>query len=137
LSRAAGDADGLKRALWEEGWALYKLRRWPESIQASEMALEIDEKLATVRFNLGLALLRNRDLARALAEYRKAMELGDAGALNAAGIHDLECALRDEPNLPGGREILAELRRAYRSTALSSLETRTRARSAGAGAAGG
>jgi tetratricopeptide (TPR) repeat protein len=113
LYRAEGKVSELACAYLEEGWALYKLRRWHESIEASERALQIDSSLSTVQFNLALAVLRADDLDRASQEYEKALALGDIGSLKSDGIHDLEAALREEPTLRGGKEILKKLREAH------------------------
>ena len=106
------------------GWAFYKLRRWRESVSASEAALQIDGTMTAVRYNLGLALLRLGETGRAREEYRQAMAQGDAAALKSAGIHDLEAALREEPNLPGGQETMNEMQRVYRKTAPRGAKTR-------------
>jgi|GEM_PF-2116339 len=122
----------LKYACWEEGWALFKLGRWEESVNASECALKIDDSLTAVRFNLALALLHLGNLDRAKEEYRKAREPGDAEALKNDGIDDLKLALQERPNLPGGKEILQALESVYQDLT-SKREERLIARTASAG----
>jgi tetratricopeptide (TPR) repeat protein len=112
LFEAAKNDDGTKFACWNEGWALYKLGRWAESVQASECALKIDESFAVIRFNLGLALLRLGEVDRAKQEYQKAT-LSDLPGLTM-GIEDLAAALRDNPRLLAAPEILQQLQDKYR-----------------------
>jgi tetratricopeptide (TPR) repeat protein len=115
LFEASNNRDGLKNACWEESWALYKLKRWEESIEASKCALEVDPELTPVRFNLGLALLRlgRPDLAK--REYEKALEKADGGALKADAIDDLAAALKEEPDLPFAKQLLETLEDRYRA----------------------
>ncbi len=126
ICAAQANEIGLKRAYWDEGWANCKLRRWPEAIAASENALRIDGTLASVRFNLGLALLHVADVARATEEYQKGIELEDIGALKTDAIDDLEDALKDHPNLAGAKAILDKLHAAY-AHATSDRASRTAA----------
>src|SRR5207247_3892055 len=109
LFESSGNDNGVKLACWDEGWALYKLRRWTESVEASECALRIDPLLGSVRFNLGVALLRLGEIEWERKEYEKGMELNDAASLKTAGINDLTAALEEEPQLIGAREMLQQL----------------------------
>jgi tetratricopeptide (TPR) repeat protein len=113
LFESGQNNDGVKGACWEEGWALYKLGRWAESAQASECALGIDDSLAPVRFNLGLALLRLGKPERAKDEYEKALDATDLSSLKTHGIDDLTAALKEDPGLGGAREILQQLENKY------------------------
>lgn len=107
----------LKYACWEEGWALYKLGRWKESVEASKCALNVDPTLSPVRFNLGLALLRLGEPDHAREEYRKSLETADAASLKLDAIDDLNDAIRAQPDLPGAAEILQELEAKYHQSA--------------------
>lgn len=109
LYEQAGGATGVSKALWDEGWAYYKLGKWQESVATSTRALEIDPSLVAVRYNLGVALLRAGDLKGARETYSKAMASGDAGLLQGVGIVDLSDALAEDPTLSGGQELLREL----------------------------
>src|SRR5438876_3054237 len=111
LFEAAKNDMGVKYACWDEGWAHYKLRHWADSVKASECALKIDSSLASVRFNLALALLRLGEVERARREYESAMELNDLGSLKSAGIDDLTAAVNEEPQLAGAQEIIKQLER--------------------------
>lgn len=101
-------------AFWLLGWSYYTAGQWRKSEKASRSALEVDPTLVPVRFNLGLALLRQGRADEARAEYREAADMIDeAWDLRVAGMEDLRAALKDEPDLPGGREILAFLDERY------------------------
>jgi tetratricopeptide (TPR) repeat protein len=108
LSETAGNTDTLHGALWSLGWANYKLGQWTESAEASAKAVELKPNVATPRFNLGLALLRQGEVQRATEAYRAALALDDKAALNDC-IGDLTDAMADSPNLPGAAAILSEL----------------------------
>jgi tetratricopeptide (TPR) repeat protein len=132
LFESTKNDSSLKFACWEEGWALYKLGRWDESVKASECALKIDDSLTAVRFNLALALLHLGSVDRAKEEYRKAREPGDAESLKNDGIDDLKLALQERPDLPAGKEILQELENVYQDLT-SKREEKLMARRASAG----
>jgi tetratricopeptide (TPR) repeat protein len=117
LYEEAKNDPGLKFACWDEAWALYKLRRWDESVAASECALKIDPSLSPARFNLGLALLRLGQTERAKQEYQNAVEHADAASLKVDAIDDLVAAIREQPDLPGASEILQELESRYQAAA--------------------
>ena len=105
LFETANDTDELHLALWELGWANYKLGRWTESAEASAKAVELNPNAAVPRFNLGLALLRQGEVQRATEAYRAALALDDQTALMEDGIGDLTDAMAQSPNLPGsGRD---------------------------------
>jgi tetratricopeptide (TPR) repeat protein len=113
LFEATKNDDALRYACWEEGWALYQLGRWEESVKASECVLNLDPLLFPVRFNLGLALLRLGQTARARVEYQKALEGADGVSLKLDGIDDLAAALKEDPSIVFGPEILKELETRY------------------------
>ena len=113
LAEAQNDNARLLSAYWDEGWSQYLLGRWKESIQASEAAIRIDDKNATLHFNLGLALLQLGEVDRARLEYDRGLAFNDAGELQRGAISDLEKALADNPDLGGARPILTFLKSEY------------------------
>ncbi len=118
LAQANSDSENLKLAYWNEGWAHYILGNWRESIQASENALEIDDKVATLHFNLGLALLHVGESTRARFEYDRGLGLNDVGALTGEAIPELQEALAKSPDLDlaAATEILNQLQEHYART---------------------
>jgi protein O-GlcNAc transferase len=134
IFESTGDKTRLKYAYWDEGWACYKLDKFPESINASKKALKLDKSLAPAAFNIGLALLRMGRHEEALTQYRKAITMGDGNSLKADGIDDLTAALTKYPNLRGGRRILQELQKKFeqskgcRSEKYSQLMSRMKTR---------
>lgn len=90
------------------GWMFYVMGKWDQSIEASRQGLAKDPTQMGIQFNLALALLCRGDEESAKAEYRKGMESADTSSLEAA-IADLKEVLEKDPDLPGAREILAQL----------------------------
>lgn len=106
----AGSTELQAQAHWNIGWAYYAKDDWKESAAASRAALELDPTLTTVRFNLGLALLRDGETEEANHEYQRALiDLNDVWDADN-GIEDLERAIEEVPDLHGAADILAQLR---------------------------
>ena len=114
-----GDRIGEAQALWELGWIQYKLKNWKQSIEASSRALELDPKLAPIRFNLGLALLHEGNATESREQYKVGLDMAEAADLKWHGISDLEEALSINPDLQGGDEILQMLEEKYLSVTSS------------------
>ena len=114
LRAEKGPDEELATALWELGWGCYVAGRWRESIEASREALQLDSLLLPVKFNLALALLRAGELDEATVEYQHASDdVEEAWDLKHYGIKDLKAALAEDPELPGGAEILVALKQRY------------------------
>jgi protein O-GlcNAc transferase len=121
LSAFAADGSRLDeaRALWTIGWGHYVEREWEASAEASRAAIEIDPQLEPVRFNLGLALLREGHPEEARHVYQEALNLPslDIWDLEAHGINDVEEAMRADSSIEGAAEILELLRAKHRTLA--------------------
>jgi tetratricopeptide (TPR) repeat protein len=114
LYRQADDAANGALAWWELGWAYYRAGEWQRSIEASSESIKLDPKHAAVRFNRGLALLHLGRGAEARQEYVDGIGLvTQVAELKAHAIEDLSEALEQNPNLPGGAEILDMLKQRY------------------------
>jgi tetratricopeptide (TPR) repeat protein len=113
VAEKAGKKEELANAYWDLGWAYYRLRRWQDSVSASEKAVSFNESLAVPRFNLALALLRINQVERARQEYLRAIQTGDLTALKNDGISDVTEILTEEPDHTGAAEILAMLKTQY------------------------
>jgi tetratricopeptide (TPR) repeat protein len=110
LFRLQGQNDILVQTLWELGWIYYRLGRWQESIQASAEAVKLAPNVNPARFNLALATLRSGNVTGAKEEYQRTLDqIKDVSELKNHGIRDLEEALKADPNLNGGKEILGML----------------------------
>jgi tetratricopeptide (TPR) repeat protein len=114
------DSDGLALAYWDLGWAYYELDDWRKSAEASAKALEINPGMTPPRFNLGLALLREHSEDKARKEYLVGLEKSKPSDLKNDAIDDLERALKEDPDMPGARDILKILEAEY-----AKLEQRT------------
>jgi tetratricopeptide (TPR) repeat protein len=114
LSLKAGDPSAAGEAYWELGWSYYVSGRWPESIEASRKALNLNPALAPVHFNLGLGLLQLKQADEARREYEEGIKgVSDIGELKTHGIDDLKKALDKNPDLPHGTQILQMLEEEY------------------------
>ena len=100
------DKVGRSGSYWDLGWAYYKLGQWEKSAEASSKALEVDPDLASPRFNLGLALLHLGKPDDAKKEYLVGIKNSKLVDLKNDAIDDLEAALKKNPQLKGGQEIL-------------------------------
>ena len=114
LFRKAGDTAGTALAYWELGWAYYRLGDWDRSLQASTESMKLNPDQATVRFNRALALLQLGRSAEAREEYLYGIDrVTQASELKSDAINDLSDALKRNPNLAGGEEMLAMLKEKY------------------------
>jgi tetratricopeptide (TPR) repeat protein len=114
LYRQADDAANGALAWWELGWAYYRAGEWERSIEASTESIKLDPKHAAVRFNRGLVLLHLGRGAEARQEYLDGIGLvTQVAELKAHAIEDLSEALEQNPNLPGGAEMLDMLKQRY------------------------
>jgi tetratricopeptide (TPR) repeat protein len=118
--RRLGQREDQANAYWAIGWARYTNGELSESVVASRAALELEPSLMPVRFNLGLALLRNGQIDESRRVYEEAIAgpvtLWD---LEVHGIDDLRELLREEPEIPRAAEILRSLE--AKRTELSSM----------------
>ena len=113
-----GDKGRAAQAYWELGWAYYLLDDWENSVRASTEALQYNPKIAAVYFNIGLALLHLGRDSEALKRYEDGIQnLSQIVDLQYYAIDDLKEALDENPNLPGGRDILAMLEKKYSAAA--------------------
>ena len=114
LSRRAGDEHSTGEAYSVLGRSYYMLGDFAASLQASTEALKLNPALSSVHFNLGLALLQLGRTTEARQQYKEGIvRLAQVSDLKAHGIDDLRDALNKNPELPGAREILAELEQRY------------------------
>ena len=113
LENSKSSAD-LATAYWELGWALYLTGAFQESSDVSQKSLDITPQQSSPRFNRGLALLQLTKPDEARQEYLTAMANSKPSELKRDAIDDLENALKKNPDLPGGREILDLLNAEYR-----------------------
>jgi len=114
LFRKAGDTAGTALACWELGWAYYNLGDWDRSLEASTESMKLNPNQAIVRFNRALALLHLGRSAEAREEYLYGIDrLAQPSELKSDAIHDLSDALKRNPNLAGGAEMLAMLKEKY------------------------
>jgi tetratricopeptide (TPR) repeat protein len=121
------DNVGRAGAYWDLGWAYYNLGQWEKSAEASAKALEVDPALASPRFNLGLALLHIGKPDKAKKEYLVGIKNSKLVDLKADAIDDLEAALKKNPQLKGGQEILdilmAESKKLEKQRTIRSTQT--------------
>ena len=101
----------LVEAYANAGWYHNRLGHFQDSVEASREALRIDPKQLEARFNLALTLLQSGQPEEALEEYRKGLGgVKLASDLKYLAIEDLEQALRENPNLPQGEQVLQMLK---------------------------
>jgi tetratricopeptide (TPR) repeat protein len=79
------------------GWTQYGAGKYADAIASSRKALELDAKLAYVRFNLGLIYAVQGDSANSRKEYEAAVAVAEPADLRA-GIEDVKDALKKQPN---------------------------------------
>ena len=112
--RETGDVAQLMAAYGSLGWLYYRSGRLEESITMSRQALEIDATVFWIRFNLALTLLVSGQREAAESEYRTGLTyVSLANDLKLHAIIDLEDALRQNPEVPGGRDVLQMLKDKY------------------------
>lgn len=90
------------------GDTLFDLQRFEEAAEPYSRSLEIDPRNATVRMDLGLCwfLRTPRDLDRAIAEFRGALEID---ARHEKSLQNLTAALIEKGDLSTARQILDRL----------------------------
>ncbi|MFI5179461.1 MAG: tetratricopeptide repeat protein [Vicinamibacterales bacterium] len=122
--RAAAALDpSAPRPLEELGDVLYRLERYPRSVEAYEQSAALDDRSARVTYKLALARYRNGDTDAALAALKQSVhlnpDLADAYYLlgvclrekqrTAEAIEALEKAVSLSPALVPAREELADI----------------------------
>jgi tetratricopeptide (TPR) repeat protein len=122
--RAAAALDpSAPRPLEELGDVLYRLQRYPRSVEAYEQSATLDDRSAAVSYKLALARYRNGDTDAALAALGQAVrlnpDLADAYYLlgvclrqkqrTAEALQALEKAVSLSPALVPAREELADI----------------------------
>jgi tetratricopeptide (TPR) repeat protein len=108
------DTGRAARAYWELGWDYYLMGDWENSLRASTEGLQLEPKLAPIYFNIGLSLLHLGRDTEARKRYDDGIQnLSQPTELKYYAIDDLSRALANNPNLPGGSEILAMLQAKY------------------------
>jgi len=113
----SGDYGGAAQAYWELGWDYYILKELQKSLAASEQSLRFNANQGPVYFNLGLVLLHLGREAEARKRYEDGIQnLSQISDLKYYAIDDLCDALKENPNLKGGREILSMLEKRYTAT---------------------
>jgi len=92
------------------GWIYYLLGDYDASVAHSRAALELDPDATWIRCDLGLAMLQLGRIDAARQAYLEAVAaIGSAAELERLALKDLDEALADNPDLPGGEEILRML----------------------------
>ena len=115
---AVRDTGRAAQAYWELGWDYYRMGEWENSVRMSTEALQYDPKIAAVYFNIGLALLHLGRDSEALKRYEDGIQnLSQVIDLKYYAIDDLKTALQQNPDLPGGANILAMLEKKYAAAA--------------------
>src|SRR5207302_1278944 len=90
------------------GWTLYGMGKYDEALAASRKALELDAKLAYVRFNMGLIYAVQGDWTRAEKEYRDALSAAQTSDIDAA-MDDVREAQKKAPSSTVLKQALALL----------------------------
>jgi tetratricopeptide (TPR) repeat protein len=110
------DKGRAAQAYWELGWNHYLMGEWESSLRASTEALQLDPKLSPIYFNIGLVLLHLGRYSEALKRYGDGIQnLSQLADLKYHAIDDLNSALKKNPKLTGGSEILAMLENKYKT----------------------
>lgn len=79
------------------GWMLYLLGDYPEAIDASKKALNMDGNIDYVRLNLGLSYLVQNRIYDSFDMYREVVERSPPKDVFQGGINDLRELVRDKP----------------------------------------
>ena len=107
--RAQGNLPGEAEALGNMAWAHYLAGEYPTAEKLSLQALEMDEQLTNVRFNLGLVRVASGDVDGARIAYEDALRHATLSDLREHGLEDLKDLISSQSENQGAREILAEL----------------------------
>ena len=112
-----GDPEGAAQAYWQLGWDYYLLKEFEKSLAASTQSLGFNPNQGAVYFNVGLVLLHLGREGEARKRYEDGIQnLTQISDLKYYAIDDLRDALKENPDLKGGREILSMLETRYATT---------------------
>lgn len=113
--RAEGLGPKDSSELGNLGWGFYQLGDYDKSLHYSRRAVELEPDALYARCNVGLALLRLGRPDEAKKEYERAIQIAerttDASEFHYHAVQDVEEAMKNAPDLPGGRVVLQSLRR--------------------------
>ena len=117
LAKAAASGPTEAEDFTNLGWGYFICGEYVQSIEWSRKALGVEVDSVTAQCNLALATLHLGNREEAEGQYREAIEtawrLKEPETLKENAIEDLEEVLAKKPDLAGGQEMLAMVRRAY------------------------